>query len=53
VDGIAVELVDRLAKMSARNKNKEIADLRLEVGRWSLENAAHLVFDRRMGCLDD
>jgi len=53
VDSIAVELVDRLANLSKRNKRKEIEDLRLEVGRWSLENAAHLVFDMRMGCLQD
>ena len=26
-----------------------MADLRREVGRWSLENAASLVYDRRMG----
>ena len=32
VDGIVVELVDRLAKLSTRNENKEIADLRLDVG---------------------
>ena len=26
--------------------------LRELVGRWSLENAGMLVFDRRLGCLD-
>ena len=31
--------------------NDEVNDLRLEVGKWSLENAASLVFDRRLGCL--
>ena len=53
VDSIAVELVERLGTLSQRDDSKEIGDLRLEVGRWSLENAAHLVFDRRMGCLED
>ena len=32
--------------------NDEVNDLRLEVGKWSLENAASLVFDRRLGCLE-
>jgi len=53
VDKIAGQLVDRLAKLAKKNNKKEIEDLRLEIGRWSLENAAHMVFDRKMGCLDD
>ena len=29
-----------------------MSQLRDVVGRWSLENAGMLVFDRRLGCLD-
>ncbi len=32
--------------------NNEVNDLRMEVGKWSLENAGNLVFDKRLGCLD-
>ena len=53
VNRIANELVDRLDTLAQKDHNREIDDLRLEVGRWSLENAANLVFDRRMGCLED
>jgi len=51
VDTIAREMVERIS--TARNINNEVGDLRREVGRWSLENAASLVFDRRMGWKED
>ena len=51
VNAIARDLAARLeaAKYAV---NDEVNDLRLEVGKWSLENAASLVFDRRLGCFD-
>ena len=51
VNAIARDLAARLeaAKYAV---NDEVNDLRLEVGKWSLENAASLVFDKRLGCLD-
>nr|QGQ60786.1 CYP44 [Eurytemora pacifica] len=49
--------VDRTAKLLAdrinegKNKNGELEELRLEIGKWSIENAANLVFDRQLDCL--
>ena len=52
VNAIARDLAARLeaAKYAV---NDEVNDLRLEVGKWSLENAASLVFDKRLGCLQN
>lgn len=36
-----------------KQKNSEVNDLQSEVGKWSLENAGHLVFDKRLGCLHE
>ena len=30
----------------------QVTDLRTEVGRWNLETAGMLVFDKRLGCLE-
>merc|ERR1719357_2305430 len=46
VNVIADEMVHRLQGL--RDSSGEVADLRTEVGRWSLENAASLVFDKRL-----
>ena len=52
MNAIARDLAARLeaAKYAV---NDEVNDLRLEVGKWSLENAASLVFDKRLGCLQN
>lgn len=50
VNQVAKDFVSKLAKI--RNDNLIIADLRNEVGKWSLENAGLIVFDKRLGCLD-
>ena len=52
VNAIARDFAARLeaAKYAV---NDEVNDLRLEVGKWSLENAASLVFDKRLGCLQN
>jgi len=50
VDSTALELVDRIAKI--RNSRGEMGELRVEIGKWSIENAAKLVFDRKLGCLE-
>ena len=31
---------------------KQVTDLKTEIGRWNLETAGMLVFDKRLGCLD-
>ena len=49
VNKISRDFVKRLENV--RYVNNEINDLRLEVGKWSLENAGMLVFDKRLGCL--
>ena len=36
-----------------RNAQNEISDLRVEVGKWSLENAGSLIFDKRLGCFGE
>jgi len=51
VDETAREFVQRIEK--TRNSRGEVRELRLEIGRWSLENAAKLVFDRKLGCLQE
>ena len=38
--------------MSEEDPEQQVDGLRELVGRWSLENAGMLVFDRRLGCLD-
>ena len=38
--------------MSEDDPEQQVKGLRELVGRWSLENAGMLVFDRRLGCLD-
>ena len=50
VNAIARDFASRL-EVAKYPVNDEVNDLRLEVGKWSLENAASLVFDRRLGCL--
>ncbi len=35
---------------STESKKKSCS---VQVGKWSLENAGQLVFDRRLGCLED
>jgi len=47
VDSIAGEMVGRLEGL--RGQGGQVESLREEVGRWSLENAASLVYDKRMG----
>merc|ERR1719259_900663 len=49
VDRTALDLINRIEKM--RNRRDEMPDLRSEIGKWSIENAANLVFDRKLGCL--
>ncbi|XP_059087121.1 probable cytochrome P450 CYP44 [Tigriopus californicus] len=49
VNQIAQDLALRINRI--RYTTSEVNDLRLEIGRWSLENAAALVFDHRLGCL--
>ena len=51
VNEIADDFVSRLDRIRY-GINGEVNDLRLEVGRWSLENAGMLVFDKRLGCLE-
>lgn len=48
---IARDFADRLERV--RHVNREVNDLKTEVGKWSLENAGMLVFDRRLGYLGD
>jgi len=49
VDEVAQQLVQRLQEV--RHVNNEVSLLRQEIGRWSLENAARMVFNKEMGCL--
>eukprot|EP00095_Tigriopus_kingsejongensis_P008076 maker-scaffold1264_size52097-snap-gene-0.11 protein:Tk08076 transcript:maker-scaffold1264_size52097-snap-gene-0.11-mRNA-1 annotation:"cytochrome p450 cyp44" len=49
VNQIAQDFAQRLNRV--RYITQEVSDLRLEVGRWSLENAGALVFDQRLNCL--
>lgn len=51
MNAIAGDFVSRLERV--RYINREVNDLRMEVGKWSMENAGMLVFDRRLGCLED
>ena len=51
VNAIARDFASRI-EAAKYPVNDEVNDLRLEVGKWSLENAASLVFDRRLGCLE-
>jgi len=50
VDATARDLLDLINQK--RNDRGEVGELRLEIGKWSIENAAKLVFDRKLGCLD-
>jgi len=50
VDATARDLLDLINQK--RNDRGEVSELRLEIGKWSIENAAKLVFDRKLGCLD-
>ena len=50
VNRVAKDFVHRIGKV--RYLNNEVNDLRMEVGRWSLENAANIVFEKRLGCLE-
>ena len=49
VDAIAKDLVTKIAH--ERRSDGIVSDLKLEIGRWSLENAGRMVFDKRLGCL--
>lgn len=51
VNAIAKDFATRIEAVKY-GVNNEVNDLRMEVGKWSLENAGSLVFDRRLGCLD-
>ena len=51
VNTIAQDFVSRLERV--RYINREVNDLRMEVGKWSIENAGMLVFDKRLGCLEE
>jgi len=51
VDRVAGGLVDRLARV--RYNNMEVSQLRREIGRWSIENAAAIVFNKTLGCLEE
>jgi len=48
VDKTAKLLLQKLEK--ARNEEKIVPELRVNIGTWSIENAAKLVFDRQLGC---
>ena len=48
---MAQDFVSRLERV--RYINREVNDLRMEVGKWSMENAGMLVFDKRLGCLEE
>ena len=49
VDAIAKDLVKKIEH--ERRSDGMVSELRLEIGRWSLENAGSMVFDKRLGCL--
>ena len=51
VDRVAGGLVDRLGRV--RYNNMEVSQLRREIGRWSIENAAAIVFNKTLGCLEE
>ena len=51
MNSIAQDFVARLGRV--RYINREVNDLRMEVGKWSIENAAMLVFDKRLKCLEE
>jgi len=51
VDIVANELAERLGRV--RYLNKEVSQLRWEIGRWSIENAARTVFNKDIGCLKE
>lgn len=50
VDAIANDLVKKIEH--GRRSDGILNNLKLEIGRWSLENAGSLVFDKRLGCLE-
>lgn len=47
---IAQDFAKRLETVKV-GPNGEVIDLRTEIGRWNLETAGMLVFDKRLGCL--
>jgi hypothetical protein len=51
VDAIAHDLVKKIEH--GQRSHGIVTDLRLEIGRWSLENAGNMVFDKRLGCLGE
>jgi hypothetical protein len=51
VDAIARDLVKKIEY--EQRSHGIVTDLRLEIGRWSLENAGNMVFDKRLGCLGE
>ena len=51
VNGIAQEFSRRLENVKCGSTN-EVNDLKTEVGRWNLETAGMLVFDKRLGCFE-
>jgi hypothetical protein len=51
VDAIARDLVKKIEH--EQRSHGIVTDLRLEIGRWSLENAGNMVFDNRLGCLGE
>lgn len=52
VNQIAGEFVDRLEAKSSTEDGR-VPNLRVEVGKWTLENAGKMVFDKRLGLLVD
>jgi len=53
VDKTAKLFLQKISDQSSEHSTNQVPQLRELVGRWSLENAGMLVFDKRLGCLDD
>ena len=51
VNKIAQDFAKRLESVTVGPRG-EVVDLQTEIGRWNLETAGMLVFDKRLGCLD-
>ena len=52
VDRTARLLIGEISRLSDQSQGRQVPGLRELVGRWSMENAGMLVFDKRLGCLD-
>jgi len=53
VDRTAKLFLDRICQESHNHTDNQVPKLRELIGRWSLENAGMLVFDKRLGCLNE